>query len=102
MKAVYKGTFCPLHFSCSCRAEKIISVIQRLDLNPHWDSGYTLSASFCRRGRTTLAKALPATPRRENFPVVVAIRPSTLVFIQGYDLSITHVLWHYTFPPTFN
>merc|ERR1712096_161117 len=65
MKAIYKGTFCSLHFSCSCRTEKIISVVERLDLNPHWDSGYTLSASFCRRGRTTRAKALPATPRRE-------------------------------------
>ena len=35
MKALYKRRFRSLHFSCSCRTEKIISVVERLDLNPH-------------------------------------------------------------------
>ena len=29
MKAIYKGTFCSLHFSCSCRIPKIMSVAER-------------------------------------------------------------------------
>ena len=64
IKPIYKGMFCSLHFTSSCRIEKIISVVERLALNPHWDSRYTVSASFCKRGRTTRAKALPTIPRR--------------------------------------
>ena len=65
MKAIYKGTVCSLHLSCSCRREKIMSVMKRSDLNHHCDSGYTLTANVCRRGRIIRVKVLPAIPSGE-------------------------------------
>ena len=69
VKAIYKGKFYSLHFSWSCRTEKMMSMVERLDLNPHCDSGYTISANFCRRGRITcdlknFLKPLPAIPSK--------------------------------------
>ena len=29
MKAIYKSTFCSLHFFCNCRTEKLMSVVER-------------------------------------------------------------------------
>ena len=65
IKAMYKGMFCSLHFSCSCLTEKIMSTVDLCDLNPHWDSGYMRSASFWSRFRTTLANTFPVMLRSE-------------------------------------
>ena len=65
MKAIYKDMFCCLHFSCSCRTQKIISGVERWDLNLHCDSGYTLLANFCRRGRITRAKVCFASNTKQ-------------------------------------
>ena len=63
---------------------KIISVVERLDLNPHWDSGYTLSASFCRWIRSA---RFTSNSMKGNSPVVVAIRPSTLILYKVMILA---------------
>ena len=39
MKAIYKGICCSLHFSCNCRREKIMSIVDRSARKPHCDSG---------------------------------------------------------------
>ena len=39
MKAMYKGICCSLHFSCNCRREKIMSIVDRSARKPHCDSG---------------------------------------------------------------
>ena len=84
-----------LHFSCNWRTENFISVVDRLDLNLNWYSGYTLSASFWNRGRITLAKALPQS-QEEEFPSNFC---SPILNLCSYiNFSITHVLWHHTFP----
>ena len=64
IKAMCNSILCLLNLLCVCRREKIILVVNSLDLNPHWDSGYTHLASCWSQGRTTFAKALPAFARR--------------------------------------
>ena len=38
MKAMYKGICCSLHFSCNCRREKIMSIVDHSAWKPHCDS----------------------------------------------------------------
>ena len=56
---------CSLHFSCTCRAEKIMSVVPRPGLKPHCVSGIILSERGCSRFRRTFARIFPATESRE-------------------------------------
>ena len=56
---------CSLHFSCTCRAEKIMSVVPRPGLKPHYVSGIILSERACSRSRRTFARIFPATESRE-------------------------------------
>ena len=42
-----------------------VSIVDLAALKPHWDSGYTLSASSWSLLRITLAKAFPTMLRRE-------------------------------------
>ena len=39
MKAMYKGICCSLNFSCSCRGEKTMSIVDCSARKPHCDSG---------------------------------------------------------------
>ena len=56
---------CSLHFSCTCRAEKIMSVVPRPGLKPYCVSGIILSERGCSRFRRTFARIFPATDSRE-------------------------------------
>ena len=56
---------CSLHFSYTCRAEKIMSVMPRPGLKPHCVSGIILSERGCSRFRRTFARIFPATENRE-------------------------------------
>ena len=38
---MYSGRSCPMHFTCSCRRQNIISTVLRLPLKPHCVSGTT-------------------------------------------------------------
>ena len=49
INAMKRDCCCSRHFSWSCLSEKIISTLERLERKPQWYSGYTLSASGCRR-----------------------------------------------------
>ena len=40
MKAMYKGICCSVYFSCSCRREKTLSIVDLSAPKPHCDSGY--------------------------------------------------------------
>ena len=98
MKGIYKSMFCSLYFSCSCCTEKIMSVMELWDLNPHYNSGNTLLNNFCRQEMITCASFLPAMPFGETPCVVIA--DLTLLF--SYKVIILQqVLWYHTFPPTF-
>ena len=56
---------CSLHFSCTCRADKIMSVVPRPGLKPHCVSGIILYEICCSRFRITFARIFPATESRE-------------------------------------
>ena len=78
MKAIYKGTFCSLHFSCSCRTQQIMSVVKRSDLNPHCDSfGQLLYAM-----KDHTCKCFASRTKQRNSPLVIAIRSGTVVLIE--------------------
>ena len=44
MKKLYNSTFCSLLFSYSCLTDNITSEVESLDLNPHWNLKYIISA----------------------------------------------------------
>ena len=56
-------TFCSWHFSCSCRAVEVMSIVPLFFLNPHWLSGRSPDRSRCSFNRfsRTLARIFPAT-----------------------------------------
>ena len=64
-KATYKGICCSLHFSCSCRREKTMSIVDRSARKPHCDSGKIRSASFWSQISMTRANTLPTMLSRE-------------------------------------
>ena len=39
MKAMYSGSHCSLHFSCSCLREKTMSIVDLPALKPHCNLG---------------------------------------------------------------
>ena len=65
MKAMYNGICCSPHFSCNCRRETIMSIVDRSARKPYCDSGQIRSASFWRRISMTRANTLPTMLRRE-------------------------------------
>ena len=86
MKAICKGTFCTLQFSQREDHGSVRALISKSKLR-FW---IYFSASFCRRGRFTGAKSLPAIPSREiNSYVVIAIRPGTRILILGDKFSMS-------------
>ena len=66
MKTATGSIFCSMHFSCTWRTEKIMSVVLQFGRNPHWTSGRFSSEMLVMRGlRMTRARIFPATDRRE-------------------------------------
>ena len=66
-KVMWRSTFCSWHFSWSCHAVKIMSVVPLSYLNPHWLYGRSPDCSrrsFNRFSRT-LARILPAIDNKE-------------------------------------
>ena len=64
MKSIYKGTFCSLHFSYGCRTKKIMSVVERWDLNPHCDLDIHFRPTSV--GEEGSSNDLPAIPSRQS------------------------------------
>ena len=64
-KAMYQGICCSLHFSCSCRREKTMSIVDRPARKPHCDSGQIRSASFWRPISMTRTNIVPTMLSRE-------------------------------------
>ena len=67
-KTIYKGRSCSMHFSWSCRRQKIMSTVLRLERKPHCVSGTTsgvmwLESLFSR----ILANNLPAAEKKEIY-----------------------------------
>ena len=56
---------CSRHFSCSCLAQKSMSIVPRDGLTPHWDSGRISSANWRSLSSRIRAKILPAMPRSD-------------------------------------
>ena len=66
MKTAMRSIFCLMHFSCTLRVEKIMSVVLRFGRNPHFASGrFSSEMLVMRRLRMTRARIFPATDRRE-------------------------------------
>ena len=61
-KVMWRSTFCSWHFSWSCRAVKIISIVPLFSLNPYWLSGRSPDHSRCSFDRFSkiLARIFPA------------------------------------------
>ena len=59
--------FCSWHFSWSCLAVKIMSIVHLSFLNPHWISGRSPDCSRCSFSRLsrTLARAFPTIDNKE-------------------------------------
>ena len=53
-KVMYWSTFCSWHFSWSCLAVKIMSIVLLSFLNPHWLSGRSPDYSSCSCSRSVL------------------------------------------------
>ena len=66
-KVMSRSSFCFWHFSWSCRAVKIMSIVPRFFLNPHWLSGRKPDCWRCSFNRfsRTLARIFPATDDKE-------------------------------------
>ena len=67
-KVMYRSTFCFWHFSCSCLAVKIMSIVPLSFLNPHWLSGISPAWSrwAFRRFNRIFASIFPAIDKRET------------------------------------
>ena len=66
MKTATRSIFYLMHFSCTWRAEKIMSVVLRFGRNPHWASGrFSSEMLVMRQLRMTQARIFPETDRRE-------------------------------------
>ena len=66
-KVMKRSTFCSWHFSWSCRAVKIMSIVPLSFLDPHWLSGRSPDCSRCSFNRfsRTLARIFPAIDNKE-------------------------------------
>ena len=60
-KVMKRGFCCSMHFTCSCLAEKIMSIVPLDGLKPHWDSGRICSATGDSRFCSSLAKKVRQT-----------------------------------------
>ena len=66
MNMAKRSIFCSMHFSCSWRTEKIMSVVLRFERNPHWAHGrFSSEMLVMSRLGVTRAKIFPAMDRRE-------------------------------------
>ena len=58
MKTPTRSIFCSMHFSCTWRTEKIMSVVLRFGRNPHWASGrFSSQMLVMRRLRMTCSQS---------------------------------------------
>lgn len=70
-----------------------------LDLNPHWDSGCTVSANVWSL-RALFGQTAPrGWLQIKDYPVFVTYALIALVFVQSNNGWVSHVLWHGTFLP---
>ena len=101
MKIRYNASFCSLHFSCNCRALKIISTMPRLARKPHCDSGRIPLTIV----RTNLFKII----LENNFPTIVgrdmplkllqsdfepfSPKDTSIASLQSWGTSFSYTLW---------
>ena len=101
MKHWYFGRFCSLHFSCNCRALKIISTVPRLAWKLHCDSSRILLTIV----RTNLFKII----FENNFPTIDSrdmplrllqsdfepflYKDRSIASLQSWGTSLSYTLW---------
>ena len=91
MQAVYKGRFCSMHFSCSCRTKKL-SVVERWDLNPHFDSGYSLSANFSKCKKQNMPLYTTFIDLTNDLDLVSKEVPYAILLKIGFPLCLFNIV----------
>ena len=99
IKAIHSGLLCSRDLSCNCRTENIMSIVDLPVLKTHCDSGIVRSARICSIVKATQAKTFPRKLSREMPRQVLQSLRSPLFFVQGYYISISHVLMNCSLLP---
>ena len=101
MKHWYNRIFCSLHFSCNCRALKIISTVPRLARKPHCDSGrIPLTIVRTNLFKIILENNFPTIDSRDMLPKLqqsdfepILYKDTAIASLQSWGTSLSHTLW---------
>ena len=87
-----------MHFSCTWRTEKIMSVVLRFGRNPHWASGRFSSEMLMMR-QLRMSQDFPSSGQERDAPVIAVVSLTAPVLEYGDECGIPEFFGHILFFP---